>query len=121
MYGTGAWADTRIELNLAKGVFVVHQILLQDGMQCFGLLWAQVNALKVTHLHASFILLLKSAKHQKKVPDIDPYLDAVGVGLTIIRCSGQLNCRLRRILHHDLESMTDRQLPDNRLMTGGFS
>src|SRR5579862_5790326 len=92
---TGAGPDTRIELDLAKGIFVVHQVLLQDGVQRLGLLRTQVHALKIAHVHASFVLLLQRPEHQKKVPDVDPHLHAIGVVLAVVGSVRQLKCRLR--------------------------
>src|SRR5689334_10820656 len=44
----------RVELNLAEGLFVVGDILREDGCQRLRLLRAQVDSLKVVDLHAVF-------------------------------------------------------------------
>src|SRR5208337_1026440 len=102
MNRTGPRRHARIELDIAKGVLVVDQVLLQDGVQRLGLLRAQVDALKVTDFHAVFVLLLQGAKHQEEVPDVHSHLHAVGIALAVVGRVRQLNRWLRRILHYDL-------------------
>src|SRR6516164_5871493 len=111
-----AGMHARIELNLAKGSLVIDQILLQDGIQRLGLLRAEVDALEVANLDFRFVLLLQRAKHQKEIPDVDPYLHAVGVVLAVIGGVSQLNRRLRRICHRNLAagSAGKRSVTKNR-------
>src|SRR5215471_1907234 len=88
--------NSRIELDLSKGALVIGHILLQDGGQRFGLLWAQVDTLEIPHFHLALRLLLHSAKDQEKIPDIYPHLHAVGIGLAIIRRIEDCEIGLRR-------------------------
>jgi len=85
---------SRVELDLAKRVFVSRDIVLQNGQQGFGLLGAQIDTLKILDFDLGFALLMQSAKNQEKVPDIYPHLHTVGIVLAIIRCIDQLDVRL---------------------------
>src|SRR5437868_6230786 len=95
-------AHVRIEFDLAKGVFVVDQVLLEDGIQSLSLLWAEIYTLEVLYFDAGFVLLLQSSENQKEIPDIHPHLHAVGVIFAVIRSVRELDCRLNRICHDDL-------------------
>lgn len=88
-----------IEFDLAEGAFVANYVLLQKSEQGFGLLRAEVNALKVANFHLGFGLLLQSSEDEEEVPDIHAHLHAVGIGLAIIRRIGQLNIRWYREAH----------------------
>src|SRR5689334_3867600 len=77
----GAGADTRIEFDFAKRIFVVDQILLKNGEQRLGLLRTEIDALKVADVDAGLVLLLKSPEDKEEVPDVHTNLHAVGVAL----------------------------------------
>ena len=51
---------------ISPKVSVVHQVLLQDGVQRFSLLRAQVDPLKIAHVYASLVLLLQVPNMRKK-------------------------------------------------------
>src|SRR5258708_2805183 len=87
-------AHSRIKLDLAEGAFVVGHILVQDGREGLRLLRTQVNTLKISHLNLIVCLLLHGPEHQKKVPDIDPYLHAVGISLAIVGGIDHIEIRL---------------------------
>src|SRR5439155_14404384 len=92
------WAcgsDSRIELDLAKCAFVIGDVLLQDRGQRFGLLRAQVNALKISDLDLAFRLLLHGTEHQEEIPNIDAHLHAVGIGLAVIGSTDDVKIWLR--------------------------
>src|SRR6266567_1892058 len=86
---------SRIKLDLAKGAFVVGDILVQNRSQRLGLLRAQVNALKISYLDLIFRLLLHGAEHEKEVPNIDPHLHTVGISLAILSGIDDAEIRLR--------------------------
>ena len=59
VHRAGSGRHARIQLDVAEGVLVVDQVLLQDGVQRLGLLRAQIDTLEVAHINASFVLLLQ--------------------------------------------------------------
>ncbi len=75
-----------IQLDFSEGVFVLDDILLQDGEQRLGLLRTNVDSLKITDFDLVLALLLKGSKYQEEVPDVHSYLDAVGVVFAIVGC-----------------------------------
>ena len=85
---------SRIKLDLAECAFVVRHILVQDRRERLGLLRAQINSLKVSDFHLIFGLLLHGAEDEKKIPDVDPHLDAVGVGFPVINGIDDVEIRL---------------------------
>ena len=88
-----------IELDLAEGTLVSRYILLQQSKQSFGLLWAEIYALKIANLDLRLGLLLQSAKNEEEIPNIDPHLHAVGVTLAIGGVIGELNVGLGLNIH----------------------
>src|SRR5262249_40820422 len=90
-----------IELDLAKSLLVLSNILSQYMEQRFRLLWAQIDPLEVGDLDLFRCLLPQSAEGEKEVPDAHAYLDAVGVPFTILRGIDQLYIGLRRKLRHE--------------------
>jgi len=106
------WAGSShawIEFNLAKSAFITGHVLLQDGRQRLGLLRAQVDALKIQDFDLILGLLLERAEHQKKIPDIDSYLNAIGVALPVFRTIDQLDVGLRWNRHRVHSVMGIRQ------------
>ena len=92
------WAGSSrpgIKLDLTKRALVVRHVLLQNCRQRLGLLRAEINALKISHFHLIFGLLLHGAENQEKIPDIHSNLHAVGVGFPVIRSIGNGKIRLR--------------------------
>jgi hypothetical protein len=77
-------AGARLEPNLAERGFVLAHILLQHIQQGFGLLRADVDPLEIMDLHVFRRGLVDIAKHQKKVPKVDPDLHAVGVAFAVV-------------------------------------
>src|SRR5215471_12030253 len=96
--GTGGM-QVRIQLNLAKCIFVLCDILLENRQQGLGLLRAYVDALKVRDLHLTFRLLLQSSEGKEKIPDADSYLHAVSVILAVVGRVRQFNIGLHRRVH----------------------
>jgi hypothetical protein len=88
-----------IQLYFAKRTLIARDVLLQNRHQRFGLLRAQINALKVPDFHLSFALLLQSSENQKEIPNIHTHLDAVGVALAIVRSVDEPDVGLRWIIH----------------------
>src|SRR5581483_7001914 len=68
-----------IKLDFPKGILVLHDVLLQNGKQGLGLLRADIHSLKIRDLDLRLAVLLQGSKHQKKIPDIHPDLNAVGI------------------------------------------
>ena len=77
-------AEARIQLDLAESLLVVQQVLLQNGVQRFGLLRAEIDSLIVAHLDTRLILLLQGAEDQEEVPYIHAHLHAVGIVFAIV-------------------------------------
>jgi hypothetical protein len=102
----------RIQLYLAKGVFVVGDILLQNRHQRLRLLRAQINALKVVDLDFRLAPLLHGAEDKKEVPYVDTYLDAVGVVLAIACFVYDLNIWLSRHGHAEESNRAKRSVPN---------
>jgi hypothetical protein len=95
----------RFQLDLPECGFVLGYVLLQDIQQCLGLLWAEVNALKIVDCHVVSGSLVDPPEHQKEVPQIHAYLNAVGVVLPVLRAINQLNLG-RGLLRHTLQRIT---------------
>ncbi len=103
-----------IEFDLAKRAFVVRHVLMQDRRQRLRLLGTQINALKIAHLNLIFRLLLHGPEYQEKIPDIDPHLHTVGIGLAVIGIVDDIKIRLRGNDHkpHSLSGIEgERKLP----------
>ena len=66
--------DIGIQLDLAKSILILVNILLQDGDQRFGLLGAGLDALKVMDFNLFCALGLQASKDQEKVPYAYPDL-----------------------------------------------
>src|SRR5580704_7430026 len=59
VYRCAVLAEVRVQLDLAEGVLVVHQVLLQDGVERLRLLRAEIDSLKISHVDMRFVLLLE--------------------------------------------------------------
>jgi|SRR5581483_4846853 len=90
-----------IEFDFPESAFVIADILLQNRCEGLGLLRTQVDALKVTHFYLIFCGLLHGAKDEKKVPDANPHLHAVGVRFTIVGSINEIKVRLRGSDHKE--------------------
>src|SRR5215468_8325381 len=99
MHRAGGGLYARIELYFTKRAFVVGYVLVKDRCQRLGLLRAQINALEIAHLDLILRLLLHGAEDEKKVPDVDPNLYAVGVSLAIFRGTDDTKIWLNGIDH----------------------
>ena len=77
----------------------VVSVIARFAEERLGLLWAEVDALKVANLDLTFSLLLQGAENHKEVPDIHSHLYAVGVGFAVVRSIDQLEVRLHRNGH----------------------
>ena len=75
---------SRIQLDLTKGGFILHDVLAQHVPERLGLLRAQVNSLEVLYLHQILRGLRHGAERQQKIPHADANLDAIGVPVAII-------------------------------------
>src|SRR2546430_11193582 len=89
----------RVELDLPKRAFIASDILLQNRHERLGLLWAQINSLKIAHLDLRLALLLQGTKNQEKIPNVHAHLHAVGIALAVIVCINQLDIGLCRDCH----------------------
>src|SRR6185369_6468383 len=77
--------DGGIKLDFPKGAFILLDILLQNRQQCLGLLWAEVDPLKVLYFHILRIQRLQASEHKQKVPNAHANLDGVGIAITVVR------------------------------------
>ena len=84
-------ASLRIELDFAKRVLILGDILLQHIEHRLGLLRALINALKILYRQVLRRALADAAEQQKEVPEVHPHLDAVGVVLAVFGRLDQLN------------------------------
>src|SRR5258705_12583462 len=85
-----------VKLNLAKRSLVVGDVLLQKRHQRFRLLWAEVDSLKIAQLYLRLRTLLHGSEDEEKIPDIDTYLDAIGISLTVVGGVRKFDIRLWR-------------------------
>src|SRR5215467_13189454 len=98
-----------IDLDFAERLFVLNNILFQDGHERLGLLRAQVDALEVLHLDVARALRLNPAKDQQKVPHADTHLHGICITLTIIGGVQKANIRLLRRMRHKLRLLKSKQ------------
>src|SRR5260221_14119295 len=114
--------DTRIKFDLAKGAFVVGHVLVQNGRQRLGLLWTEANPLKISHLYLIVGLLLHGCEDQKKIPNVDPHLHAVVIGLAIFGGINYGEIRLAGTNHkkHSLARMRGEGNPGSGLRALGL-
>ena len=77
-------SGVRVEVDLAEGVLVLGDVLLEYAKQGLGLLGTQVDSLKVANLDALGRGLVHRAEHQHEVPDVDADLNAVGIGFAVV-------------------------------------
>lgn len=98
VYRTGG-GYSRIELDFPERALVIRDILVQDGGQGLGLLWAQIDSLKIAYLDLRLRLLLHGPEDQEKVPHIDSHLHAVGIGFPIIAGIGDVEIWLHGDIH----------------------
>src|ERR1700693_3559803 len=80
-----AGGAVRLQLDFSEGGLVLRDILRQDVQERLGLLRAQVNTLEVVDQHVLGCGLVHRSEHQEEVPEIDAYLNAIGIALAVIR------------------------------------
>src|SRR5438094_4468854 len=81
----------RVELDLPKRAFIASDILLQNRHERLGLLWTEINSVKITHLDLRLALLLPCTEDQEKIPDIHAHLHAGRIALAILVCVNALD------------------------------
>src|ERR1035438_10461426 len=79
-----AGGTVRLQLDFSEGGLVLRDILRQDVQERLGLLRAQVNTLEVVDQHVLGRGLVHRSEHQEEVPEVDAYLDAIGIALAVI-------------------------------------
>ncbi len=89
----------RVELDLSEGGLVAGDVLVQERGQRFGLLRAQIDALKVVELDLALGGLLHSAEDEEEIPHIDPDLHAIGIIFAILGTLHKFDIRLIRNGH----------------------
>jgi hypothetical protein len=94
VHRASAGLAARVKLDLAEGALVVGNVLLQDGGQRLGLLRAQINSLEISDLNLIFSLLLHGPEDEKKIPDVNSHLNAVGIGFPVIGGIDDVEIRL---------------------------
>jgi hypothetical protein len=98
MYRSGR-SHPRIKFDFSERALVVADVLLQNRHQRFGLLRAEIDALKVMDFDLGLALLLHGPKDEEKIPDVDSDLNAIGIAFAIVGIIHQLNIGLRRVGH----------------------
>ena len=88
--GTVAGDDKALDLwafegDGAKGLLVLLDVMTEDVQEGFGLLGTEVDALEVVDANLVWGMLVDGAEDQEEVPDGEPYLHTVGVGVAIVR------------------------------------
>ena len=74
----------RLQSYGAKCLLILRQVLAQQVPQRLGLLWAQIDPLKIPQHHFIGRILPGCAKDQHKIPYAGPHLHAVGIAIAII-------------------------------------
>src|SRR5215472_16841519 len=88
-----------VEFDFPEGALVLAHVLLQDGQQCFGLLWTKIDSLKILYFHFLNGHRLQTPEDQEKVPYAHANLHGVGISVAIICGIRQANIGLRRNGH----------------------
>jgi len=89
----------RFEPDFTESAFVLTDVLLEDIEQGFCLLGTDIDALKILNRHTFRSSLIHSAEQQQEVPQVDAYLNAVGIIFPVVRRLRQLNFGSRRLSH----------------------
>jgi hypothetical protein len=79
-----------IESDGSKGLLVLGKVIAQYVEERLGLLWAEIDALKVLHAELVGRILSHGTEDKKEVPDGHPDLNAIGIAIAIIRCGGKI-------------------------------
>jgi len=106
--GTAGLRELLVESDGAECLLVLCKVVGQYVDESFGLLGAEIDALKV--LDAEFVggVLAHGAEDEKEVPDGHAHLDAVSVAIAIVGGIGEIEFRLggRLGLTHDVAFKT---------------
>lgn len=81
-----------IQRDWAKGLFVLREIVCKHVLQRLGLLRAQVNALEVRNLDLvgrGLRVSVDGSEDKKEIPDGEPDLHRVGIGIAVVGCLGE--------------------------------
>src|SRR5579863_3441894 len=84
----------RLELQGAEGLFVLGNVLAEHVPECLGLLRAQVDGLVIADGDLVGAFAGGKAEHELKIPYTNAHLDAVGIGLAVIRRLGEVELGL---------------------------
>src|SRR5579859_2591503 len=79
----GEVGNLRLQVEFPEGLFVLGEILAEHVPQGFGLLWAEEDSLMVLDAQLVGRLGTGLAEDEVKIPDADPHLHAVGIGVAI--------------------------------------
>ena len=104
----------RFEVEFAKGLLVLVEILPKDIPERFGLLRAEEDPLMVLNAELVGALGVGLAEDKMEIPYADADLDAVGVGVAVSGGLLHVDARLLRVLAHSLTRLL-RQTVGKRL------
>ena len=86
--------DPRLQIDLAKGLFVLGQVLPQDVPQRLGLLRAEEGGLVVADVDLVGALAAGQTEDQLKIPHADAHLHTIGVALAVVGGLDKIQLRL---------------------------
>ena len=95
----------RLQVELAKGLLILVQILSKHIPQGLGLLRAEVDALVVEDLELFGALRVGLAKDEVEIPYADANLHAVGVGVAVAGGLGEVDAGLLVALAHSVNRL----------------
>src|SRR5579875_1528058 len=90
-----------LEVERAKGLLVLSQVLAQHVPQGIGLLRAEEDGCVIANRHLIGAVAGGKAEDELKIPHADAHLHTVGVGLAVVGRLGKIQLGLRWCLTHD--------------------
>jgi hypothetical protein len=91
-----------LEIELAKCLLVLGEVLSENVPESLGLLRTEIDALVVLDAELIRALGVGLAEDEMKIPDADADLDAVGVGVAVSGGLYHVDARLLQVLAHSV-------------------
>src|ERR1035438_9279228 len=95
---SGGWL--RLQLDLAEGLLILRDVLVQNIRQSLRLRRAQVHAMMIQDVDAVGPRLVHGAEQEEKIPKADADLHAIGVVFAIVGSVGELDLGWRLLWIH---------------------